>query len=164
VRQAIPVLTDYTAGEVRRSAQRAKDAAQARRLLAIAAREACTRHIGRSVVSRRDAGGPKEQAHRSLGQGRFTPPCRRLATAKPCSTALDPWMAERAVGGSQMPSACRRSLMPEILRRCKRLRHRLELKVSLPHALAQDVNIRCSRGIGMCRLQMRCRHNSLSWL
>jgi len=78
------------------------------------------------------------------------------------STALDPWMAGRAVGGSRMPSACRRSLMPEILRRCKRLRPRLELKVSLPHALAQDVNIRW-RGIGMCRLQMCCCHNSLSW-
>ena len=35
--QAIPVRTDYTAGDVRRFAQRAKDAAQARRLLAIAA-------------------------------------------------------------------------------------------------------------------------------
>jgi hypothetical protein len=35
--QAIPVRTDCTAGEVRRLAQRAKDAAQARRLLAIAA-------------------------------------------------------------------------------------------------------------------------------
>jgi hypothetical protein len=35
--QAIPVRTDYTAGEVRRFAQRAKDGAQARRLLAIAA-------------------------------------------------------------------------------------------------------------------------------
>jgi hypothetical protein len=34
---AIPIRTDYTAGEVRRFAQRAKDAAQARRLLAIAA-------------------------------------------------------------------------------------------------------------------------------
>jgi transposase len=34
---AIPVRTDYTAGEVRRFARRAKDAAQARRLLAIAA-------------------------------------------------------------------------------------------------------------------------------
>jgi transposase len=34
---AIPVRTDYTAGEVRRFAQRAKDAGQARRLLAIAA-------------------------------------------------------------------------------------------------------------------------------
>ena len=34
---AIPVLTDYIAGEVRRFAQRANDAAQARRLLAIAA-------------------------------------------------------------------------------------------------------------------------------
>jgi putative transposase len=35
--QAIAVQTDYTAGEVRRLAQRVKDAAQARRLLAIAA-------------------------------------------------------------------------------------------------------------------------------
>ena len=35
--QAIAVRTDYTAGEVRRLAQRVKDAAQARRLLAIAA-------------------------------------------------------------------------------------------------------------------------------
>jgi len=31
------VQTDYTAGQIRRLAQRAKDAAQARRLLAIAA-------------------------------------------------------------------------------------------------------------------------------
>jgi transposase len=35
--RAIEVRTDYTAGEVRRLAKRAKDAAQARRLLAIAA-------------------------------------------------------------------------------------------------------------------------------
>src|SRR5262245_6458360 len=35
--QAIPVRPGYTAGEVRRFAKRAKDAAQARRLLAIAA-------------------------------------------------------------------------------------------------------------------------------
>ena len=35
--QAIAVRTDYTAGEVRRFARRAKYAAQARRLLAIAA-------------------------------------------------------------------------------------------------------------------------------
>jgi transposase len=35
--QAIPVRTDYTASEVRRFAKRAKDVAQARRLLAIAA-------------------------------------------------------------------------------------------------------------------------------
>jgi putative transposase len=35
--QAIPLRTDYMAGEVRRLAKRAKDAAQARRLLAIAA-------------------------------------------------------------------------------------------------------------------------------
>ena len=35
--QAIGVRTDYTVGEVRGFAKRAKDAAQARRLLAIAA-------------------------------------------------------------------------------------------------------------------------------
>jgi hypothetical protein len=35
--QAIAVRTDYTAVEVRRFAKRAKDSAQARRLLAIAA-------------------------------------------------------------------------------------------------------------------------------
>src|SRR5438132_7290953 len=35
--QAIPVRTDYSAGDVRQFAKRAKDAAQARRLLAIAA-------------------------------------------------------------------------------------------------------------------------------
>jgi hypothetical protein len=35
--QAIPVRKDYTASEVRRLAKRAQDAAQARRLLAIAA-------------------------------------------------------------------------------------------------------------------------------
>ena len=35
--QAVAVRTDFTAGEVRRFAKRAKDAAQARRLLAIAA-------------------------------------------------------------------------------------------------------------------------------
>jgi transposase len=35
--QAVPVRTDFTAGEVRRLAGRVKDAAQARRLLAIAA-------------------------------------------------------------------------------------------------------------------------------
>ena len=35
--RAIAVRTDFSAGEVRRFAKRAKDAAQARRLLAIAA-------------------------------------------------------------------------------------------------------------------------------
>jgi diacylglycerol kinase len=35
--QAIAVRTDHTAGEVRRFAKQAKDVAQARRLLAIAA-------------------------------------------------------------------------------------------------------------------------------
>ena len=39
-------------------------------------REARTRHTGRGLVPRRDAGGSKEQTHLSLGQERFTPPCR----------------------------------------------------------------------------------------
>src|SRR5262245_7151632 len=43
-------------------------------------RETRTRHTGRGLVSRRDAGGPKEQAHLSLGQERFTPPCRPRST------------------------------------------------------------------------------------
>src|SRR5262249_29423147 len=43
-------------------------------------REACSQHIGRGLVSRRDAGGPKEQADLSLGQERFTPPCRPRST------------------------------------------------------------------------------------
>src|SRR6516225_2421884 len=43
-------------------------------------RGACTRHIGRGLVSRRDAGGPKEQADLSLGQERLTPPCRPRST------------------------------------------------------------------------------------
>ena len=134
---AIPVRTDYTAGEVRRLAQRAKDAAQTRRLLAIAAvldgasrEEAATiggmdrqtlrdwvirfneqgpdglinipsPGVPRKLNSRHKAflariveegpipaihgvvrwrGGPKEQAHLSLGQERFTPPCRPRST------------------------------------------------------------------------------------
>src|SRR5262244_916446 len=47
-------------------------------------REACTRHIGRGLVSRRDAGGPKEQADLSLGQERLTPPCRPRSTDLIC--------------------------------------------------------------------------------
>src|SRR6516225_405434 len=39
-------------------------------------RAARTRHTVRGLVPRRDAGGPKEQAHLSLGQEGFTPPCR----------------------------------------------------------------------------------------
>jgi hypothetical protein len=87
-------------------------------------RKDCTRHIGRGLVSRRDAGGPKEQAHLSLGQERFTPPCRprstdqstylfggvcpergagapsccRLATAKPCQLHLDEIATKVALG------------------------------------------------------------------
>src|SRR5262245_50996535 len=39
-------------------------------------RAARTRHTGRGLVPRRDAGGAKEQAHLSLGQEGFTPSCR----------------------------------------------------------------------------------------
>jgi hypothetical protein len=58
--QAIPVRMDYTAGEVRRFAQRAKDAAQARGLLAIAAR-LCDRSPVRSAWPGRPRTGPDRQ-------------------------------------------------------------------------------------------------------
>src|SRR5215472_16587013 len=48
-------------------------------------RETRTRHTGRGLVSRRDAGGPKEQAHLSLGQERFTPRAHPNSTARKTS-------------------------------------------------------------------------------
>jgi hypothetical protein len=68
---AIPVRTDYTAGEVRRFAQRAKDAAQARRLLAIAAvlegasREEAAKIGGMPGVGARRAGACSTLARRA---------------------------------------------------------------------------------------------------
>src|SRR5262245_14476482 len=65
---AIAVRTDYTAGEVRRFAQRAKHAAQARRLLAIAAvldgasREEAARIGGMDRQTLRDVGDPVQRA------------------------------------------------------------------------------------------------------
>src|SRR5258707_9680742 len=58
--QAVPVRTDYTAGEVRRFARRAKDGAQARRLLALpavldgASREEAAKIGGKERPSFRD--------------------------------------------------------------------------------------------------------------
>ena len=66
--QAIPVRTDYTAGEVRRFAQRAKDAAQARRLLAIAA-----------VLE----GASREEAAKIGGMDRQTPATPAVALFSP---------------------------------------------------------------------------------
>src|SRR5260370_14047372 len=43
-------------------------------------REARTRHTGRGLVPRRDASGPKEQAHLSLGPERFPPAGRARST------------------------------------------------------------------------------------
>ena len=59
--QAIAVRTDYSSGEVRRLAQRAKDAGQARRLLAIAAVRCLalssrTTYSSRSLTARRRCG------------------------------------------------------------------------------------------------------------
>jgi hypothetical protein len=47
--RAITVRTDYTAGEVRRFAKRAKDAAQARRLLAIAVLDRASREVAAKI-------------------------------------------------------------------------------------------------------------------
>ena len=53
--QAIPVRADYTVGEVRQFAKRAKDAAQARRLLAIAATIVADDGVStRTVLATRD--------------------------------------------------------------------------------------------------------------
>ena len=70
---AIPVRTNYTAGEVRRFAQRAKDAAQARRLLAIAAvldgaSGGCANSRRSGVADARRAGGADTLRHADLVQ------------------------------------------------------------------------------------------------
>src|ERR1700756_2199557 len=82
--QAIPVRTDYTAGEVRRFAQRAKDAAPARRLLAIAAvLDGAWREDAAKI------GGMDRQTLRDwviLPNTELVPPlCSPRATPKPCS-------------------------------------------------------------------------------
>src|SRR5258705_8515690 len=65
--QAVPIRTDYAAGEVRRLAKRAKDGAQARRLLALAAvldggsREEAARLGGGGRPTLRDRGNPVNQ-------------------------------------------------------------------------------------------------------
>src|SRR6516225_738108 len=70
--QAIPVRTNYTAGEVRRFAQRAKDAAQARRLLAIAAvLDGASREEAATI------GGMDRQTLRELGD-----PVQRTGTGR----------------------------------------------------------------------------------
>src|SRR4051812_50182145 len=66
--QAIPVRTDYTASAVRRFAKRAKDAAQARRLLAIAAVL-----DGASRAAAAKIGGEGRPTPRGWG-GRLQPP------------------------------------------------------------------------------------------
>jgi hypothetical protein len=46
-------------------------------------REARTRHTGRGLVPRRDAGGPKEQAHLSLGSPALSDIGARMPRASP---------------------------------------------------------------------------------
>src|SRR5262249_26644584 len=68
-------------------------------------REAHTRHLGRGLVSRRDAGGPKEQAHLSLGQERFTPPCCPRST-DPSTYLFGAVCPERGAGAALVLPAC----------------------------------------------------------
>lgn len=67
------------------------------------------------------------------------------------------WPGERQAG-----AGCRQLVDAEILRRRKRLRQRLELKVGLPHAPAQEVNIRCGRsealGCAVCKCAVVTTH------
>jgi hypothetical protein len=77
---AIPVRTDYTAGEVRRFAQRAKDAAQTRRLLAIAAvLDGASREEAAKI------GGMDRQTLRV----RYDAACRALAEARSVDEVKD---------------------------------------------------------------------------
>ena len=66
---AIPVRTDYTAGEVRRFAQRAKDAAQARRLLAIAAVLEGALREEAAKIGGMDRHSPEDHVHRATRLG-----------------------------------------------------------------------------------------------
>ena len=66
---AIPVRTDYTAGEVRRLAQRAKDAAQARRLLAIAAVLEGALREEAAKIGGMDRHSPEDHVHRATRLG-----------------------------------------------------------------------------------------------
>src|SRR5215510_14426859 len=68
-------------------------------------REARTRHTGRGLVSRRDAGGPKDQAHLWLGQERFTP--RAAHDQRTQSTYLFGAVCpERGAGAALVLPAC----------------------------------------------------------
>ena len=66
---AIPVRMDYTAGEVRRLAQRAKDAAQARRLLAIAAVLEGALREEAAKIGGMDRHSPEDHVHRATRLG-----------------------------------------------------------------------------------------------
>ena len=66
---AIPVRMDYTAGEVRRLAQRAKDAAQARRLLAIAAVLESALREEAAKIGGMDRHSPEDHVHRATRLG-----------------------------------------------------------------------------------------------
>src|SRR5215813_2892703 len=68
-------------------------------------RGTCTRHIGRGLVSRRDASGPKEQAHLSLGQERFTPPCRPRST-DPIDLSVWCGLSRTGAGAALVLPAC----------------------------------------------------------
>jgi transposase len=68
--QAIAVRTDYTAGEVRRFAKQAKDVAQARRLLAIAAVLEGASRADAAKVGGMDRQTLRDWVHRFNDQGR----------------------------------------------------------------------------------------------
>src|SRR5215813_4814196 len=73
-------------------------------------RAARTRHTGRGLVPRRDAGGPKEQAHLSLGQEGFTP--RAAHAQRTQSTYLFGAVCpERGAGAALVLPACNTEAM-----------------------------------------------------
>jgi Winged helix-turn helix len=102
--QAIPVRTDYTAGEVRRFAQRAKDAAQARRLLAIAAvldgvsREGAAKIGGMDRQTLRDwVIRSNEQGADGLINNSFSGECRPSSTLGTRPFSPESWRRVRSL-------------------------------------------------------------------
>jgi Winged helix-turn helix len=95
---AVAVRTDYPAGEVRRLAQRAKDAAQARRLLAIAAvlagasREEAARIGGMDRQTLRDWVIRFNDKDRTLSSIFLLRECR--PSSRPCTRPFSPIVEE----------------------------------------------------------------------
>ena len=99
---AIPVRMDYTAGEVRRLAQRAKDAAQARRLLAIAAVLEGALREEAAKIGGMDRHSPEDHVHRATRLGSSRSLKLRIGISHPSMGLLFVCLAAHDFGVSSM--------------------------------------------------------------